>query len=267
VAGLFELFADDSKRYGPAALGVVLASALVELACGRMSRERRDLVALSRGEQGLIVIMLLFCAIPIAVWALSRLIEPQFLPRYFLPDVLVWAYAFAFALRAQSSSGVVPSGVHAERWQLRTRKWLPRLFTACIAAVYLLVPVVWTHRWTTDIAIEEWPEATKGLPIVVEDLRTFLPRQHYASSREKYLFVLDKHASTLPAAHRMANNLDQYAAALRRNYPRINIITTNELLEQYAEFYVLDSPGLLWYETNVEKRPELSCERLSVALC
>jgi hypothetical protein len=208
----------------------------------------------------------LFLSIPFGVWVLSRLGSPQFLARYFLPDVLIWTFLFAFAMRALFRSSASAEDEGSDGWRARALYAAPRAAATIIIVATLCQATIEAVRWTPDVTMAEWPVATHGIPIVVEDFWKFLPKSFYASPNEQYLYATDQDAALLPEALRGANNLEQYAAALRRQQYAFPIISTDELLDQYDEFLVLDCPDFLWYEANIANRADFECRPRSDAV-
>jgi hypothetical protein len=87
---------------------------------------------------------------------------------------------------------------------------------------------------------------------------------YYSHPGEQYFCILDRAAALDSEADRGANTLDQIGSSLKRHYPDLPLITTQELLNQYDRFIVCDVDWLRWYERTIEDHDEFQCETLSV---
>ena len=99
-----------------------------------------------------------------------------------------------------------------------------------------------------------------GQPVVFENVGEFLPVNYYAPVPGRYFVIADRAAAIDQRACRAANNLDQIAAALKRHYPDLPILTTDELLHQANEFVVVDTNSFCWFERNIKGQPNYQCE-------
>ena len=275
VSDLVDLFRTEVKSsllggLALLALGTLLWRFYRPVAQSQQPLERTEIVAQRRVMAWC---MLMLFLVPIGVWVISRVMAPIFVARYFLSDVLVWSFLYANAVYfiVQASNRVAQqctNSRHRNGWY-----WGPRLMLGLIGALYLILPTAKSlaqMRAGTMYKRPPIPTALLGellqyhVPVVMEDTLEFMPLNFYSNPGEQYFCILDRQAALDPEADRGANTLDQIGSALKRHYPDLPLITTQELLSQYDRFIVCDVDWLLWYERNIENRSEFKCSEVAV---
>lgn len=87
------------------------------------------------------------------------------------------------------------------------------------------------------------------LPIVCERSHDFLPRVHYSPQADRYYFLLDWEATTVPEDTRRATVEYKILDAIRRHYSGLyhdHIVDAQEFLRTHPAFLVHDIPGDPW---------------------
>jgi hypothetical protein len=193
--------------------------------------------------------------VALAIWILSRMSTPLFLPRYLVP--LGLAYAVVLPLGLDRVLAWANSIARRERIAVtggppaRSYLWVLGLVT--MASLY--APV-----WRADNLPRGAPPAGDSLdvhsdlPIATISTHTYLPRVFYAPRPSHYVFVLDWESAVLPNAP-VGPTEYKLMAAMKRNYPEHDIEESDQFLARHARFYVIDEAGLFWFKRRIRDNP------------
>ena len=76
-----------------------------------------------------------------------------------------------------------------------------------------------------NLARIKLPNHSPDTPLVFENLVEFFVENYYSTPADQCVLIVDRAAALDPQAGSGANNLDQMATALKRNYPTLPILT------------------------------------------
>jgi hypothetical protein len=186
-------------------------------------------------------------------WAVSRAFFPLFVARYFTPNLII-----SFALNAAVCEFLV------EFFQTEIVRPIPPALVQMLALIPpTLLAVVFLYKIPVAPQIPcldetgaffEEPFVRHGIPIVVESPHVWFPRTYYSRYRSLYLFPLDW-AVVLKFPTRAANNASDFNIMERfKLFARVStILPTEEIVQKYPEFLVVNESGRAWYHnlTNV----------------
>ncbi len=277
VGDLTELLTADLKSTLIAAAVVLGLAAFIRTISPRnpAAPTFRDQPELFAARRAAAITMLMLVLVPIAVWTKSRISAPLFVSRYFLSDVLVWSFLCAYCLHVVLNRGDAAAATSDNLRRATVLRRAPRAVLAIMAATYILLPTVkniqllragQVHKKTffsneMMLALEKY-----HLPIVSEDVLSLLPLSFYSEPTTELLTIVDRPAAIDPDAGHGANTNNQIAMALKRHYPDLPIVSTQELLDGYGSFIVIDESWLKWFELRLEDHPDFECKPLLDAI-
>jgi hypothetical protein len=206
-------------------------------------------------EISLLIFAGVFMAIPVFAWIISKTIRPMLVDRYIIPTIAVsWPILIAYL-----SSRIFPNLTgrkSLERSSLtnlllaHTRK----LAQLLLIAILLIYPIYRANR----IGHSRRPGATDDrygyieLPIAMEAGHDFLPRFHYSPEPNRYFHILDWETAIKNTGSAFATGDYTHLEALKRNYPFINSIQSEEFLAKFDRFLVLNEKDQKWFEWRIE---------------
>jgi hypothetical protein len=255
ISKLARLFLVDGHKYVPALIVVCVAVLWKRYSYGAKwwATVRQSLLQRRREFFVLFVLNSAIAAVPIFVWLLSQIQEPLYVGRYFNSIVFNWASAVAFVIYIALAGGDL---VTRKSYSLASLS-----IASVVAAIYLAYAAILQDASSHDLATRSG--LPSGLPIVVENQSEFLQMNYYQKQDGRLLHVIDRECALDPRAIRSANTYDQIGTALKRNYPQIPIMTTEELLDKYGEFIVIDHPNSLWFERRISGQAGFESERVA----
>jgi hypothetical protein len=197
-----------------------------------------------------------------AIWLLSRIWRPLFLPRYLVPLALAYAIlgtlAFesllqrsrAFARRHSTAADHAPPA--------STYLWL----LAAVTAIALFEPLSRVERLpASNVPGGDSLEMRGNLPIAAISTHTYLPREYYAAHPERYVFILDWKTALAPDAP-VGPTEYKLMAAMGRNYPNHWVEDGEHFLATHPRFLVIDEAGLFWFKRRVKTDSTLAVRLL-----
>lgn len=222
----------------------------VGLACAWVGRPP-SLAALARccaerrGPAVICTALFGFAALTVAGWVGSQLITPFFVPRYFIPNVIVAALL------------LIP-GIAALR-----RGVDRRLFALAVAVCAVLgVGRIAAGPGTAQGAIPcrdaagrflEEGLADDGLPVVAESPHAWLPRARYAA-RQATLYPLDWDVVLRYPLRARNNAMDFHIMEILRDWAApgtalaTRVLTTEDILARHRHLLVLDEDARSWLQ-------------------
>lgn len=232
----------------PIALGIAVGVARRSVADDQLEPPRAMPVHLVFVAMGWVLVAL-------AVWSVSRISTPLFLPRYLVPLGLAYATVLPPALdrmlfwanqRARRDRIAGNAGPPA-----RSYLWV----LGAITAVALYSPVWRADSLPRDAApAGDSLDVRSDLPIATISTHSYLPRVFYAARPSHYVFVLDWESAILPKAP-VGPTEYKLMAAMKRNYPDHDIEESEQFLARHSRFYVIDEGGLFWFQRRIRNNP------------
>jgi hypothetical protein len=228
----------------PIALGIAVGVARRSVADDKLDPPRPARVHLLLVAAGWVLVA-------VAVWSVSRVSKPLFLPRYLVPLGLAYAVVLPPALdrmlhwanqlaRRDEIVGTAGPPARSYLWVL-----------GAITAVALYAPVWRADSLPRDAApAGDSLDVHSELPIATISTHSYLPRVFYATRPSRYVFVLDWESAILPNAP-VGPTEYKLMAAMKRNYPDHDIEESDEFLARHSRFYVLDEGGLFWFQRRI----------------
>jgi hypothetical protein len=199
--------------------------------------------------QGAHFALTMFLGFAAAVWIFSQFFFPIFVTRYFTPTLLVYFAA-------------VTAFVGLALQRLRERiQWVLSgvvmgLSTLAVASATPLGTLPCFDR-ASQTFIEQAPGLIDPkLPVIVVSPHSWFPRVYYAPSSAVYIFPLDWEV-VLKFPYRARNNAVDFNIMQRfqawAGVP--NIVTTDALVRQHNEFYVVNESIRGWLDNLRANRP------------
>jgi hypothetical protein len=234
-------------------VGVLLATAVM-----LAFRSRPDAIAPRPGARPLLLGAGAWIGAAVAIWLVSRLWRPLFLPRYVVPLALAYAVLGAVGIQWLLDRGVAFARRRAllPEHSPPARSWLWPL--VAVAAIAIVEPVNRANRLPTSLRPGgDSLESIQDLPIATISTHTFLPRVHYAAHPERYAFILDWESALRPDSP-VGPTEYKLMAAMARHYPRVWVEQGERFLATTPRFLVIDEGGLFWFKRRVAPDPALS---------
>ncbi|RDV13599.1 hypothetical protein DXT99_18860 [Pontibacter diazotrophicus] len=199
----------------------------------------------------LMVLTVAFLVLPVFIWVISKTIKPIFWERYMIPSALGWVIVLAYFSSYIFHLSVFKKQVHSKAVKFRH---LPSFMIGISAFVLLAFFLCRPLMYANTVKKYDQPgttDATGGyndLPVVLQMAGPFLERIHYAPNPERYYYILDWEAAVDENSGLFTPQEYKHMEAIKRNYPHLfqnNVLTTEEFLQRFDRFLVLDHPDYL----------------------
>lgn len=234
---------------------IMVQITVIELAClgatgiavaRRWSAPAADLLHDPQRQPARYAVLLgvLFTAFMLAAWLASKLLFPIFVPRYFTPQLVI-----AFALHA----------VFAE-WLLRLgrERWAAAVALTLVVAALMVRNVAFRAEVpfhgdpicaNADGAFFEQAYMAGDVPVITDSPHVFLPRATYGLQHSSYRLALDWDV-VLKYPRRSPGNAVDYNLMnrLRTWLPMPQAMTTEDIIEAYPQFLVLEASSRPWFD-------------------
>ncbi|HEY9216120.1 MAG TPA: hypothetical protein VIQ29_25095 [Ancylobacter sp.] len=222
----------------------------------------RAFLGSSEGQYARYVVLLTLSisGFTLTVWTVSVLLFPIFVPRYFVPQMMV-----GFALHVAFCELVVRT--LKERFQVKTARlarWAAVILPLLFSLTLLRGPVPGREPCTDDNnAYFETRLVDGTLPVIVESPHVFLPRAAFAAHAGAYRFALDWDV-VLKYPQRSRGNATEFHVLQRLKawQPVLSVMETNDIVNDYPEFLVIEQSGQAWFE-NLRQTRDVAAERLA----
>ncbi len=221
-------------------LGLGLAAAAMRRPAGllrlsTLGRARPDLAALYGALAG-------FAALTVAVWAASQVTTPVFVPRYFIPNLVIPALlivpAVGFAQRrARPALAASALGIATLAGLVGIASAPETSFIPCLRA---------------DGRFLEEEAARGGLPVVAVSPHAWLPRSRYAPAQTT-LYPLDWQVVLRQPDRARNNAMDFHIMEILRDWSppgsalATEVLSTEAILARYRHVLVLDEASRGWF--------------------
>jgi hypothetical protein len=217
-------------------------------------------------EISLLIVAGGFMAVPFFAWIISMTIKPMLLDRYIIPTIAISWPIFMAYLSSCIFPNAISSGESTERSSL-TNLLLAhsgKLAQVLLIIVLLIYPIYTAYRmgYSPPPGAADDSYGYTDLPIAMEAGHDFLPRVHYSSEPNRYFHILDWDIAIKNTKSAFATGDYTHLQALKRNYPFINTIQSQEFLAKFDRFLVLNEKDQKWFEWRVENDPKYRVKSL-----
>ena len=222
-----------------------------------------DLVA----EISLLILAGTFIAVPILAWIITLTIKPILNDRYIIPTIAIsWPILLAYL-----SSRIFTNftSIQKESKKLNLSSFLiKKQITLLMLTVVLLVhPIYYANKIeysSQKPGINDDSYGYTELTIAMEAGHDFLPRFYYSPKRNRYFHILDWETALKNTGSAFATGDYTHLSALKRNYPFINSIQSQEFLEKNNRFLVLNEEDQKWFEWRIKNNPKYEVQSLGI---
>lgn len=210
-------------------------------------------------EFSLLVLAGTFMTVPVIAWIISQTIIPMLNERYIIPTIAIsWPIILAYL-----SSKIFPTS-QLNRLNCGKLNFLNKqnLILLTLVFIFLIYPIQYAMQAEKHLpksflekpGVKDDSYGYTTLPIAVELGHDFLPRFHYSSERNRYFHILDWETALNNTSSVFATGDYTHLSALKRHYPFINSIQSEEFLHKYKRFLVLNEPekDRDWFEVRLE---------------
>lgn len=168
-----------------------------------------------------------------------------------IPTALGWVVVLAYFSSRIFSAPNLKKQDYTSAVKFRHWHSFILLFTGLTLSTYFLVHPILYARTVERYVQPGITDATGGyndLPVVLQMAGPFLERMHYAPNPERYYYILDWEAAVDEHSGLFTPQEYKHLEAIKRNYPEVfenNILSTEEFLQRFDRFIVLDHPEYL----------------------
>lgn len=168
-----------------------------------------------------------------------------------IPSALGWVIVLSYFSSRLFYLPGSKSRMPAKEGVWRVLPSLVYVLSALMLLTYFLTRPLLYARTVKRYAQPGITDATGGyndLPVVIQMAGPFLERIHYAPNPERYYYILDWEAAVDEHSGLFTPQEYKHMEAIKRNYPHLfqnNVLTTEEFLQRFDRFIVLDHPDYL----------------------
>jgi hypothetical protein len=227
-------------------------------------------LATSKGvaEISLLILAGTFIGVPVLAWAITLTIKPMLNDRYIIPTIAIgWPILLAYL-----SSRLFPNfTLHRQEEKLSWNNLFTctnKLIFFILTALLIIHPIYHAKKLGHSSPKPGINDASYGyteLPIAMEAGHDFLPRVHYSSHPNRYFHILDWETALKNTDSAFATGDYTHLSALKRQYPVINTIQSQEFLKKYDRFLVLNETDQKWFEWKIKNNPKYEVKSLVIA--
>jgi hypothetical protein len=206
-----------------------------------------------------VAVALSISGLTLAVWIASLLFFPIFVPRYFVPQVMV-----SFALHVAFCELMVRLAREKSGFRIaRSARWAAVVLPVLFSIVLLQRPVHGQDRCTDNKDAFFESDFVRGdIPVIADSPHIFIPRSRYADNRAAYRFPLDWDVVIKYPTRDPGNATDfQLLQRLKAWLPLPSIVSTDDIVRDYPEFLVIESDRA-WFD-NLRLTRDVSAEKLA----
>lgn len=225
------------------ALALGAAAAAVRGRAAPFFAGRRDVAALC-------AVLAAYAGLTMAGWVGSQVITPFFVPRYFIPNLLIAALVLAMAAEAARRGARPALAAGGATLCVLIGLW-------SVAGDDVGGPIPCLDAGGRFI---EAGAARDGLPIVAESPHAWMPRSRYVPNQTT-LYPLDWRV-VIGWPDRARNNaMDFHIMEILRDWAapgtalNTEVLTTEDILSRYGRFLVLDEKGRAWFDEVRARTP------------
>jgi hypothetical protein len=193
--------------------------------------------------------------VPILAWTISKLTVSIFLDRYFMPGIIGWSIIFSW-ISHEYFPAVFSTSRSTKRKEFfaEGKKRTALVFTLLF---FLIYPILFAlNAPLLEKPGSDMMQFDEELPIITESPDDYLSCFHYSNGQQNYYLVLDWEAALDSQSVLAATAEYKLMKAIKRYYPFHNIVESDELLEKFDNFLVIDRKGRRWSEMRIENNPD-----------
>lgn len=210
-----------------------------------------------------LLLVLGMSGVTLSIWIVSLVAFPLFVPRYFTPQLII-----TLAINVAFSELVLRL--------IRDRLHIgpSRFATAATVLLVVLFAAALLDRDPqrkgvpcADMAGNAFEDAfvDARLPVIAESPHIWLPRATYAGHAANYKFPLDWDVVLKYPQRARGNATDYHIMESLKSWSGTSaILTTDDLIKTFPEFYVIEQPGRAWFY-NLRNTRDVAAVRLADA--
>jgi hypothetical protein len=197
--------------------------------------------------------------VTLAMWIASVLLFPIFVPRYFVPQVMV-----GFGLHVAFCELIIRAATDQSKFKIASgTRWAAVVLPVLFSIVLLQRPSHGQDRCTdSKDAFFETGFVSGNIPVIADSPHIFIPRSYYAGNGAAYRFPLDWEVVTKYPLRDRGNATDFHILErLKAWLPMPSIVSTEDIVRDYPEFLVIESDRA-WFD-NLRQTRDVSAEKLA----
>ncbi len=211
-------------------------------------------------EIPLLIFASAFLLVPFLAWVITITVMPILLERYITPTIAIsWPIFLAFLI-SHTFPNISTTPRISEILRLKhLNKHFRNLILIIFIAVLISYPIYYGlsfGEWTKRPGANDNTYGYEELPMAVEAGHDFLPRNFYSPNSYRYFDILDWETAFNNTTSLFATGDYKALDAIKRNYPHLNIVQSNEFLNKFDRFIVLNELDQQWFETRIDNNPE-----------
>jgi hypothetical protein len=142
---------------------------------------------------------------------------------------------------------------------------LRTLFLLSLTLSLILHPIYYAKKFSLYSQKPGANDSNYGypdLPIALEAGHDFLPRLYYSSKPSRYFHILDRKTAVRNVGSAYATGDYVHLNAISTHYPFIQSVQSNDFLEKYDRFLVLNEDDQKWFEVRIQSNPNYQIRKL-----
>jgi hypothetical protein len=198
-------------------------------------------------------------AVTLAAWTASVLLFPIFVPRYFVPQVMV-----SFALHVAFCELIIRAARARSTLKIASgTRWAAVVLPVLFSIILLQRPSHGQDRCTdAQNAFFETGFVSGHIPVIADSPHVFIPRSYYAGNSAAYRFPLDWDVVMKYPLRDPGNATDFHILErLKAWLPMPSVVSTEDIVRDYPEFLVIESDRA-WFD-NLRQTRDVSAEKLA----
>ncbi|HBE21829.1 MAG TPA: hypothetical protein DDW51_30650 [Cyanobacteria bacterium UBA11367] len=219
-------------------------------------------------EISLLILAGTFIVVPVLAWIITLTIKPMLNDRYIIPTIAIsWPILLAYL-----SSRLFPNfTLYRQDEKLSWNNLFNKKHTIVfliLTAILIIHPIYHAKKLGYSSPKPGINDARYGyteLPIAMEAGHDFLPRVHYSSNPNRYFHILDWEIALKNTDSAFATGDYTHLSALKRQYPVINSIQSQDFIKKYDRFLVLNEKEQKWFEWRIKNNPQYEVKSLGIA--
>ncbi|GET35667.1 glycosyltransferase family 39 protein [Microseira wollei] len=223
-------------------------------------RNSSNLVA----EISLLILAGTFIAVPVLAWIITLTIKPMLNDRYIIPTIAIsWPILLAY-LSSRLFADFTSIKLSWNNLLINKQK----IFFLMLTIILIFHPIYHAKKLGYSSPKPGINDARYGyteLPIAMEAGHDFLPRFYYSPKPSRYFHILDWETALKNTDSAFATGDYTHLSALKRQYPLINSIQSQEFIKKYDRFLVLNEKDQKWFEWRIQNHPKYEVKSLGIA--
>ena len=216
-------------------------------------------------ETSLLILAVSFLIVPVLAWLITRTIKPILVDRYIIPTIAIsWPILLAYLSSRIFSNSTLSKRSDKKSSSNNLLVYKQRILLLMLIVILIIYPIFRAKNtvYSPRPGINDDKYGYTELPIAVEAGHDFLPRSYYSPQSNKYFDILDWETALNNTSSMFATGDYKALDALKRNYPQLNIIQSQEFINKYDRFLVLNEIDQKWFEKRIENNPKYQVKLL-----